>query len=79
MSEKSLVDYTDEGLKSALHSQAQRVVYSYNDVYTELQRRDQNRNTEAVIKLTRWTVILTVVATIATVVSTIATLVVIFK
>jgi len=76
---KSLIDATDEELLEGIRVQSERVVFSYNDVYQEIQRRAQVRQGQVLERLTKWAVILAALATLGTLASAAAAVITLFK
>jgi hypothetical protein len=75
----ALIDLSDEELESALRKEAEHVIYSYNGMVEEMQRRSQDRHTQAIERLTKWAVILTAVASVSALVSAFAAIASLFK
>ncbi len=72
MSQKPLVDFTDEELYDALRHEAKNVHYFAKDYQDEISRRSQDKNTKA---LNIWTYVIA----IATLINAIATLYLVLK
>ncbi|HEX5736847.1 MAG TPA: hypothetical protein VF131_28715 [Blastocatellia bacterium] len=76
---RALIDWTEEELKAALRTEAENVQYSYNGIVAEIERRSQDKHTQAIQRLTKWAVILTAVASIGTLVSAAAAVIALLK
>lgn len=66
---KSPLDMTDEELQNAYRSNIERVQFSTNDYYREIERRTQEKHSQRMFHLTWAIAALTLIATIATIVS----------
>ena len=63
MADKSITDYTDQELRQALVERpGPGLVYSYNDVINEIERRRQQRNADRVYKLSILAIIISVLS-----------------
>ena len=66
LSEKSLMELSDRELEDALKAHANRnVVFSYNDVRLEIERRAQQKNADRVYGLSVLAIIISVVSLFA--------------
>jgi len=70
---------TDEELMEGCRNQAKDLGGSYSVFYNEIVRRDQNRHTKAIEKLTKWAVVLGGASTLAAIASAVAAFIAIFK
>lgn len=75
------VDFSDDILEQSLRDIAndEDGKFTYEHVYEELRRRSQERQTDAIVSLTRRIVFLTYVASISAAVSALAAIVALFK
>ena len=76
---KELRSLPDEELIKIHDHLAQSTVAGVNYYLQELARRDQNVQTEAMLKLTRWITWMTGIVTLATIINLIVTLFLIFR
>jgi hypothetical protein len=66
MTEKPLIKYSDKELEDALSTNVRRgVVFNYNDVALEMERRKQQRNADKIYKLSILAIIISVASLIA--------------
>lgn len=66
---KGPLDMTDEELWTAYRNSIEYVVFSTNNYYREIERRTQEKHSQAMLALTWAIAALTLIATIATVLS----------
>jgi len=76
---QNLIDMTDKELLEGCRNEAKTLGSSYSVFYDEIVRRDQNRHTKAIEKLTKWAVILAGASTLAAIASAIAAVIAITK
>jgi hypothetical protein len=61
---KTLQDMTDDELLQGCRKKAEETQFGYNNYYREIERRVQYKHTRAMIWLTRWIAVLTLVVAI---------------
>ncbi len=64
---KGLLDMTDEELRKAYRQRAERVDFSYNDYYREIERRSQEKQSKAMWAFTFVIAVSTLIATLVAV------------
>lgn len=78
----TLIEYTKEELEGALKGKRD-VVFNYNDILAELNRRFESEHNEAIIeqtrRMTKYTFWMTLSTILSTVIAVIALLIAVFK